>query len=106
MDQRVVRLHCIMPIANLSSIMQYGILSYDRAAKLRHHSVAMQPVQERRDGKAVPQGLRLHQYANLYFDARNPMLFKRRHEAQDDFSEDRLCAHGNGSSDRLCVRQG
>lgn len=40
----------------------------------------MQPVQDRRDAKSVPQGLRLHQYANLYFDARNPMLFKRLHE--------------------------
>lgn len=41
----------------------------------------MQPVQDRRDQKRVPQGLRLHQYANLYFHARNPMLFKRLGEA-------------------------
>ena len=27
--------------------------------------------------KHVPGGLKLHQYANLYFHARNPMLFKR-----------------------------
>lgn len=80
MDRRVKRLHCIMPIANLASVLEHGILSYDRAAKLRHLSVAMQPVQDRRDIKSVPQGLRLHQYANLYFDARNPMLFKRRGE--------------------------
>lgn len=70
-----------MPIANLSSVVEHGILSYDRAAKLRHQSVAMQSVQDRRDVKAVPQGLRLHQYANLYFDARNPMLYKRLNEA-------------------------
>lgn len=30
--------------------------------------------------KTVPGGLRLHQYANLYFHARNPMLSARRHE--------------------------
>jgi hypothetical protein len=41
----------------------------------------MQPVQDRRDQTRVPQGLRLHQYANLYFHARNPMLYKRRDEA-------------------------
>lgn len=41
----------------------------------------MQPVQDRRDQKRVPRGLRLHQYANLYFHARNPMLYKRRGEA-------------------------
>jgi hypothetical protein len=30
----------------------------------------------------VPQGLWLHQYANLYFHARNPMLYKRLGEAR------------------------
>lgn len=61
--------------------MQHGILSYEWAARLQHVSVAMQPVQDRRDMKQVPGGLRLHRYANLYFNARNPMLSARRHEA-------------------------
>ena len=81
MDPRVTELHCIMPIANLASVMTHGILSYERAARLEHHSVALQPVQDRRDKKQVPGGLKLHQYANLYFHARNPMLFKRQAEA-------------------------
>lgn len=81
MDPRVTELHCIMPMANIGSVMTHGILSYERAAKLPHHSVAMQPVQDRRDRKQVPGGLKLHQYANLYFHARNPMLFKRKDEA-------------------------
>lgn len=81
MDPRVDELHCIMPIGNLPSVLAHGILSYEGAAKLQHASVAMQLVQDRRDEKRVPQGLRLHQYANLYFHARNPMLFKRRSEA-------------------------
>jgi hypothetical protein len=80
-DPRVTELHCIMPIANLGSVMTHGILSYERSAKLPHRSVALQPVQERRDKKQVPGGLKLHQYANLYFHARNPMLFKRKDEA-------------------------
>lgn len=70
-----------MPIANLASVMEHGILSYEGAVRLRHASVAMQPVQDRRDQRRVPQGLRLHQYANLYFHARNPMLYKRLNEA-------------------------
>jgi hypothetical protein len=82
-DPRVSELQCIMPIANLASVMTHGILSYERAARLPHHSVALQPVQDRRDKKHVPGGLRLHQYANLYFHARNPMLFKRLAEAGD-----------------------
>lgn len=81
MDSRVVQLHCIMPIGNIPSVLANGILSYEAASRLRHASVAMQPVQDRRDQKRVPQGLRLHQYANLYFHARNPMLFKRLGEA-------------------------
>src|SRR5262245_22935590 len=80
-DPRVTELHCIMPMANIGSVMAEGILSYERAARLAHHSVAMQPVQDRRDRKQVPGGLKLHQYANLYFHARNPMLFKRKSEA-------------------------
>lgn len=81
MDPRVTELHCIMPMANIASVMGRGILSYDSAAKLPHDSVALQPVQDRRDHKQVPGGLKLHQYANLYFHARNPMLFKRLGEA-------------------------
>jgi hypothetical protein len=81
MDLRVTELHCIMPIANIASVMGHGILSYERAAKLQHRSVALQPVQDRRDQKRVPGGLKLHQYANLYFHARNPMLFKRKDDA-------------------------
>jgi len=80
MDPRVTELQCIMPIANIASVLQHGILSHERASKLAHHSVAMQEMQDRRDIKIVPGGLRLHQYANLYFHARNPMLFKRRAE--------------------------
>ena len=77
MDPRVTEFHCIMPIENIGSVMQHGILSYERAAKLPHRSVALQPVQDRRDQKQVPGGMKLHQYANLYFHARNPMMFKR-----------------------------
>jgi hypothetical protein len=82
-DPRVTELHCIMPIGNLVSVMKQGILAHAHAAKLKHHSVALQPVQDKRDKKQVPGGLKLHQYANLYFHARNPMMFKRRDHASD-----------------------
>jgi ssDNA thymidine ADP-ribosyltransferase, DarT len=81
MDPRILELHCIMPMGNTPSVLRHGILSFERAAALLHHSVAMPDVQERRDQKQVPGGLRLHQYANLYFHARNPMLFKRLDQA-------------------------
>lgn len=78
MDRRVTEFQCIMPIANISSVLVHGILSHERASKLDHASVAMEAIQEKRDKKQVPGGLKLHQYANLYFHARNPMLYKRK----------------------------
>ena len=80
MDPRVAEFQCIMPMANIPSVLKHGILSYERTARLAHESVAMQPVQERRDLKRVPGGLMLHRYANLYFHARNPMMFSRQQE--------------------------
>ncbi|HXC99150.1 MAG TPA: DUF4433 domain-containing protein [Verrucomicrobiae bacterium] len=81
MDPRVTEFQCIMPIENIPSVLAHGILSHERASKLAHATVAMEVIQEKRDKKQVPGGLKLHQYANLYFHARNPMMSKRRHEA-------------------------
>src|SRR5438067_996862 len=81
MNPRVTEFQCIMPLENIPSVLKLGILSNERAAKIEHRSVAMEDVQEKRDVKHVPGGLRLHQYANLYFHARNPMLYKRKDEA-------------------------
>jgi hypothetical protein len=83
MPTRVRELHCIMPLENIPAVLRHGILSHAQAAKLPHRSVAMDEVQERRDAKQVPKGLKLHQYANLYFHARNPMMYKRRQAAAD-----------------------
>jgi hypothetical protein len=70
-----------MPLANIPMVLKFGILSHEEAAKLPHDSVALSEIQERRDIKRVPGGLKLHQYANLYFSARNPMLFRRKNDA-------------------------
>lgn len=85
MPHRVRELHSIMPIANIASVMAHGILSHDQAVRLEHANVSMADVQDRRARKSVPGGLRLHEYANLYFCARNPMMYRR----QDERS--RLC---------------
>ncbi len=83
MHRRVKEFQCIMPMKNTASVLAHGILSHERAAKLAHASVAMEAIQERRDVKHVPGGLKLHQYANLYFHARNPMMFKRKDQAAE-----------------------
>lgn len=71
-----------MPLGNIPSVLERGILSHHQAAKVRHRSVAMPEVQDRRDVTQVPRGLTLHHYANLYFHARNPMMYKRKAEAE------------------------
>jgi hypothetical protein len=71
-------LHYITPISNIPSICELGILSNRRAAQVKHASVAMAEIQDRRSKVTVPGGRRLHEYANLYICGRNPMLYKRR----------------------------
>lgn len=72
----VDELYYIVPLDNIASIITTGILSNARASRIAHSSVAMTAIQERRDNVRVPGGRPLHEYANLYFCARNPMMFK------------------------------
>ena len=69
-------LHYITAISNVPSIMKHGILCYRNAKKIGHATVAMVEVQNRRARKRVPGAQLLHNYANLYLCARNPMLYK------------------------------
>ena len=74
----LAELHYITPIANVPSILSHGILCHRRASKILHDSVAKPGVQSRRAVKVVPGGGPLHNYANLYINARNPMMYRRR----------------------------
>jgi hypothetical protein len=71
----IIELYYITHIDNIPSIITDGILSHKRVAKHHHISVALEEVQARRARKRIPGGRPLHEYVNLYFDARNPMLF-------------------------------
>ncbi len=76
----IQELYFITDISNLASIMRHGILSHNEARRIHHRSIAEQSVQERRQNKRIPgTNKHLHDYANLYFDAHNPMLSARRH---------------------------
>lgn len=75
---RLRELHFIAHLADVPSILRHGILSHRRARRVEHVSVASSDVQERRRRKKVPTGRHyrlLHDYANLYLDARNAMLY-------------------------------
>ncbi|MER7395485.1 DUF4433 domain-containing protein [Streptomyces sp. NPDC000151] len=79
---RVAELHYIAPIENVASIGQHGLVSHNMADSLPHRSVALETVQDLRKGKRVPNGEPLHSYANLYFSARNPMMFRLIHDGR------------------------
>ena len=82
----ITELHFITPIVNVPSILERGILCHRRAQELPHVSIANGDVQARRENKPIAgAGRGLHDYANLYFDAHNPMLSRRRAE------NDRIC---------------
>ncbi|KIR03769.1 hypothetical protein P261_02584 [Lachnospiraceae bacterium TWA4] len=75
-------LYNIQAIDNIPSIMKRGLLSNERAKIINHVSIAMNEVQQKRDFIKIPNGLKLHQYANLYFDPWNPMLSLKRNQNQ------------------------
>lgn len=75
----IKELYFITHIDNLTSIIQNGILCYHKVNKTLCKSIADPEVQKRRDKTVIPGGKRkLHDYANLYFNPRNPMMFKRK----------------------------
>lgn len=65
-----------MPIANIPLVLKKGILCKEQADRQKHKSIAMEKIQGKRDKIQVPGGLRLHQYANLYFNPRNSMMYR------------------------------
>ncbi len=85
--EELKELHCITPIANIPSILSIGLLSYNGAKKVKHQTCANEEVQGRREQVVIPSGGRLHDYANLYFFARNPMMYYLLNEGQKDHKE-------------------
>jgi hypothetical protein len=73
----LTELHYITPVENLPLIFEHGILSHTNSKRLNVQTVALEAVQKIRAKKVVPNGRRLHDYANLYICARNPMMYKR-----------------------------
>jgi hypothetical protein len=76
----IEHLYYITHIDNLASILKNGILSHNRIKnkKIDHEQIYDPAIQEIRKNKRLPNGKRLHDYANLYFNARNAMMYKRK----------------------------
>jgi ssDNA thymidine ADP-ribosyltransferase, DarT len=70
----VAELQCIQALENVESILEKGILSHNLAEAVPHVSIANPKIQERRERVTIPGARDLHDYANLYFNARNKMM--------------------------------
>jgi hypothetical protein len=83
----VKELYFITYIENVPSILNRGILSHNIISRnINFRDISESGVQERRTKDKIPgTNKSLHDYANLYFDAHNPMLSKRRSE------NDKIC---------------
>ena len=82
----VAELHFITYIENVPSILKRGILSHNKSRNINFCDISERGVQELRAKKKIPgTNKSLHDYANLYFDAHNPMLSARRSE------NDKIC---------------
>lgn len=76
----IKELHYIVPTDNVPSIFTLGILSHNEAKPHKNTDVSNEGVQKIREQKEVPaetmgQARKIHDCANLYFNAKNPMLF-------------------------------
>ncbi|GAB4225330.1 MAG: DarT ssDNA thymidine ADP-ribosyltransferase family protein [Stanieria sp.] len=77
-------LYYITHINNLPSILERGILSHKKVEELQ---VTYQPIYDsgivsKRKDKRTPERDSLWEYANLYFQARNPMMYRVVHEKE------------------------
>jgi len=71
-------LYFITHIENIPSILQHGILSHK---SVEDRAIAYRPIYDasivaNRKAKTAPNGRSLWEFANLYFQARNPMLYR------------------------------
>jgi hypothetical protein len=106
----IKELHYIVHKQNIESVLKKGIYAYNMMGKIEHESVALPAVQRRRARVILPNGERLHDYANLYFNARNPMMYTLREQHRDllilSLKPDVLKMKNVYISDRNAARQG
>lgn len=75
-------LYYITHVANLPSILTHGILSHSQVEKqqISYTPVYDAQIVSRRKDKKTPQNRSLWEYANVYFQPRNPMMYRVIHE--------------------------
>lgn len=79
---QITGLYYITHVDNVPSILKYGILSHERIISddIQYEPIYDKGIVEKRQHIETPEGKPLWHYANLYFQARNPMLYRVMHE--------------------------
>ncbi len=72
---KIKELHYILPVVNLESVLKSGIWCHNKAKQYETKTFANLEIQARRAKVKLTNGLPLHDHVNLYFTARNPMLY-------------------------------
>ena len=86
----------ITPLENLPSILEHGILSHleIRNRRLDPTRIYDEHIVQRRQRRETPDKKSLWYYVNLYFQPRNPMLYRVLHEAEGQGREDAIVILG------------
>lgn len=71
---------------NIPSILRYGVLSHAKIEErgIKHQSIYDTEIVSNRRGKETPDGRSLWGFANVYFQPRNPMMYRVIHERGRD----------------------
>ncbi len=79
---QITGLYYISHIDNVPSILEHGILSHERvlAEEIQYTHIYAEDIVANRREKQTPDGRSLWRSANLYFQPRNPMLYRVIHE--------------------------
>jgi len=116
-DNNINFLYYISSASHLSSMLEHGILSRNKALDMGviKKDISLREVQYRRE-KIIINGISLHEYACLYFCPTNPMLYRVQKENDDIIiiaidksillDESALFSDGNASSNNTKFNKG
>ncbi len=87
-NSKIRQLYYITHIKNLPSIMKHGILSHERVEQdcVEYTSIYDSEIVSNRRQRQTPDGRSLWSFANLYFQARNPMLYRVKQRREDEIA--------------------
>ncbi len=74
-EYEVEHLHYMIPVENCQSILDNGILSFNRAEEIEHINLASSSVQRQRDKIVIDFDKHIHDYVPLYFATHTPMQY-------------------------------